>query len=310
MADSPLALTPTELKARLSGFVREYLHDKSPETVGTYRRTLNEFERYFAPRKESFRFRPSDIEDYKQYLTGERGLQQVSVSTYLTAVRRFCQYLVDIGLLQTNPAAGVSGHRRPTDHTRRPITREEIDRLMGVLESATVIDLRDRAIVLAMLHAGLSEIEIVRADVEDLEQTLVGWFLRVQGKGRSIKDQQVPIDEPVAAAFEAYLRRRRRVRPEEPLFASHGQTAEGSRLHTRSVRARVNRLLGRAGLKDADVKPHSLTHTAPLLWLDSGLSLEEVKRRMRHGTIATTQIYLRQQGALDRPPPADGRVSR
>jgi integrase/recombinase XerC len=305
MAEPPLALTPTELKARLNGFVREYLQNKSPETVGTYRRTLNEFERYFALRQESFRFRPSDVEAYKQYLTLERGLREVSVSTYLTGLRRFCQYLVDTGLLQTNPAAGVKGNPRPSDHMRRALTHAEIARLKAVLETATVVDLRDRAIVLAMLHAGLSEIEIVRADVQDLEQTLVGWFLRVQGKGRTSKDQQVSVEETLAMAIEEYLRRRRHVRPEQPLFASHGPQSEGTRLLTRSVRSRVNRLLRLAGLKDEGVSPHSLTHTAPLLWLEAGLSLEEVRRRMRHGTITTTQIYVRQQGALDGAPPAD-----
>jgi integrase/recombinase XerC len=297
MADT-LQLTLTELDARLRGFVREYLKGKSKETVGTYRRALNEFKRYFAPRKTHFRFRSEDVAAYKGYLMEERGLSQVSVSTYLTALRRFCQYLVDVGLLDENPASAVKGNRRPSEHSRRPLSAKEVGHLLETLSTAAAIDRRDRAIVYCMLYAGLSEIEIVRADVQDLEQTLMGWFLRVQGKGRTVKDQQVHVDPPVMEALHSYLDARGRVRPEDPLFVSHGHRSDGERLNTRSVRSRINALLKEAGLKRPGITPHSLTHTAALLWLGDGLSVEEVKERMRHGTLDTTMIYFRQQGAL------------
>jgi integrase/recombinase XerC len=294
----PLRLTLAELEARLAGFVREYLKSKSKETAGTYRRALNEFERYFAPRKEQFRFRVEDVEGYKRYLMEERELSQVSVSTYLTALRRFCQYLVDVGLLAENPALPVKGNRRPSDHSRRVLTEAEVGRLLEATGTATPIARRDRAIAHCMLYAGLAEIEIVRADVQDLEQTLLGWFLRVQGKGHTLKDQQVPMDPPAMDAIRLYLDARRRVRPEDPLFVSHGRRSDGERLNTRSVRTRINALLKEAGLKRPGVTPHSLAHTAALLWLNDGMPLEEVRRRMRHGTLDTTMIYFRQQGLL------------
>lgn len=293
-------LTLTELQARLDGFTGEYLEGKSPETVGTYRRTLNEFERWFATQRGRFRFRTEDVEAYKRYLMEERRLSQVSVSTYLTALRRFCQYLVEVGLLEENPARAVRGNRRPSGHSRKVLTEAEVERLLASMPARRPIELRDLAIVHCMLFAGLSEIEIVRADVEDLEQTLLGTFLRVQGKGRTVKDQQVPADAPVVAAIERYLEARGRVRPEEPLFVSHGHRSAGERLNTRSVRSRVNAALERAGLKRPGVTPHSLTHTAALIWLNDGMDLEEVRQRMRHGTLDTTMIYYRRQGLLKR----------
>ncbi|MDX1531077.1 MAG: site-specific integrase, partial [Rhodothermales bacterium] len=257
------ALTLTELEARLDGFVTEYLRGKSKETVGTYRRALNEFERYYAPRKDRFRFRTDDVEAYKAYLMDERELSQVSVSTYLTALRRFCQYLVDIGLLEENPARSVKGNRRPSEHSRKVLGERDVEALFGVLRTKNPIDRRDRAIVHLMLFAGLSEIEIVRADVEDLDQTLMGWFLRVQGKGRTVKDQQVPLDPPVMDAVRLYLDARGRVRPEAPLFVSHGHRSEGERLNTRSVRSRINGLLKQAGLKRPGITPVKVSSSPP-----------------------------------------------
>lgn len=296
----PLTLSAAELENRLDGFVTEYLKDKSKETVGTYRRSLNEFERWHAVQRGRFRFRTEDIKRYKKYLMEERELSQVSVSTYLTAIRRFCQYLVDIGLLEENPARAVKGNRRPSEHSRKVFTEDEVEQLLEATKAKSPIEKRDRAMVYLMLYAGLSEIEIVRADMQDLEQTLLGWFLRVQGKGHTVKDQQVPIDPPVMDAIRLYLDTRGRVRPEDPLFVSHGHRSAGQRLNTRSIRSRINGLLKAAGLKRPGVTPHSLTHTAALIWLNDGMGVEEVRQRMRHGTLDTTMIYFKKQGLLKR----------
>ncbi len=294
-----LSLSTGELRRRIDDFLREYLTEKSPATVGTYRRALNEFERWFVLRRGKFGFSVEGVVKYKEYLMDDRGLHQVSVSTYLTALRRFCQYLVDIGLLAENPARQVKGNRRPTSHSRAVLTMKEIAKLEAELTDRSVIGLRDRAIASLMLYGGLSEIEVVRADVRDLEQTLMGWFLRVQGKGRTVKDQSVLLEGRVLDDLQEYLDGRGRIRPEDPLVASHGHRSEGERLNTRSVRSRINRYLKAAGVKRPGITPHSLTHTAALIWLNEGVDVEEVRRRMRHGTLDTTMIYFRKQGLLE-----------
>ena len=55
-----------------------------------------------------------------------------------------------------------------------------------------------------------------------------------------------------------------------------------------------------AKIRRRGITPHSLTHTAALIWLNDGLSVEEVKQRMRHGTLDTTMIYLRKKSLLKR----------
>ena len=300
-APGGLSLSLRELRDHLQAFQDDYLAEKSDETVGTYRRSLKSFQKWFVQQND-FRFTEDDIRDYKRYLMEERDLSQVSVSTYLTALRRFCQYLTDIGGLPENPAKAVKGNRRPDTHSRAVLTEQDIEKLEEVLGDTTQLDKRDRAIVYLMLYAGLSEIEIVRADIEDLEHTLMGPVLRVQGKGRKVKDQEAPLDPPVLDAVETYVDTRDDVHPEDPLFVSHGHRSDGKRLKTRSVRSRINGYLKQAGIKRKGVTPHSLTHTAALIWLNDGMPLEEVKQRMRHGTLDTTMIYYKKQGLLKRDP--------
>lgn len=300
--DTPTSVTlsATEVRQRIEDFAREYLRGKSPATVGTYRRSLSEFERWVAGNGGSVSFSADSVLAYKKFLADERRLHEVSISTYLTALRRLCQYLVDIGQLPDNPARAVKGNRRPAEHSREVLTVAETERLVASLQSDTQIEYRDAAIIFMMLYAGLSEIELIRADVRDLEKTLLGWFLRVQGKGRSSKDQQVAIEPPVMERIRMYLDTRGRIRPDEPLFVSHGHRSDGERLNTRSVRSRISGYLAAAGIKRTGVSPHSLTHTAAVIWLNDGVPVEEVRRRMRHGTIDTTMIYKRRQGILNR----------
>jgi site-specific recombinase XerC len=241
-------------------------------------------------------FDAAGAEDYKAHLVSVRCMSQVSVSTYLTALRRFGQYLVAAGLLSENPARDLGGNRRPDTHSREMLRRDEVGQLIESLPAESLIDLRDRALVGMMLFAGLSEVEIVRADIVDLENQLMGWFLRVQGKGRTSKDQQVVLEPEASAPTEAYLRARGvGARSPEPLFTGHGRRGSGERMNTRSVRARVAARLQAAGLRRPGISAHSLTHTAALIWLSQGHPVEEVRRRMRHGTLETTMIYWRRQ---------------
>jgi len=149
-----------------------------------------------------------------------------------------------------------------------------------------------------MVYGGLSEVELVRADVGDVDRTLMGTFLRVQGKGRQSKDEAVPLDADAVDPLEVYLMGRDESDPKAPLFISHGHRSDGTRLNTRSVRGRVNAHLRTAKLKRRGISPHSLTHTAALIWLNAGMPVEEVRRRMRHGTLETTMISFKKQGLL------------
>ena len=104
---APLYLSSDDLRQRLDAFAGEFLDGRSPETVGTYRRALREYERFAATRRAAgapVAFDAVGAEDYRHHLVSVRGLSQVSISTYLTALRRFGQYLVAAGLIEENPA--------------------------------------------------------------------------------------------------------------------------------------------------------------------------------------------------------------
>lgn len=297
-----LRLSLRELQRRNEDFLNT-LNGKRPETRGTYQRALRQFLRWCAI-DQSFRFRPQDAERFKDHLTREKRLSGVSVSTYLTALRQFCEYLVGSGLLKENPAKHVAGNKRPTTHSRRSLGNADVQKLLATVDQSTSRGIRDYAIIKAMLGCGLSEIEMIRANVGDVHQKNRQTVIHVQGKGHDAKDQTVPVPADVKIAIERYLITREKPASDQPLFLSAGNKVHGKRMTTRGIRERVNYYLKRAGIKrnrSRRVTPYSLRHTAALMMVNAGATPEEIQQRMRLGTIATAMIYINQRANSGKP---------
>jgi site-specific recombinase XerD len=289
-AGSQLKLTLKELVDHYEGFLTQ-LERKSPETLGTYKRALRKFVAWF-PIDRRFLFRSRDVERYKRYLIEKENFKEVSVGTYVTALRRFCQYLIDIGVLDENPAATVVGGRRPERHSRSFLTYEEVERLLDAIDTSTVLGARDLALIQTMLGCALSERECILADIGDIVRRPTP-AIRVQGKGRATKDETVPMPPVVLRSIDEYLERRfahvdGRIDPDAPLFASLSNRSSGNRMTPRGMREAVTRWLVESGVKrdrNHRLTPFSLRHTAGLMMVDSGATIEEWR--------PTAQLYFR-----------------
>jgi len=276
-----------------AGFVRS-LSGSRPETRGTYERALRGFIRWF-PQDGNFRFQVEDVERYKRFLTSKKKLSKVSVSTYLTALRQFCEYLVKNMILRANPARYVDGNKRPLVHSRGTLSSDEVRALYDAIDGDGKLGTRDYAMAKLMLGCGLSEIEIVRANIGDMRVTEGAASLIVQGKGRRRKDERVTLPGDVKSAVDRYLARRSRKASTEPLFVSAGNRTQGLRLSTRGVRDRINYYLYQAGIRQGKrrrITPYSLRHTAAVMMADAGANADEIRQRMRLGSIATAMLYL------------------
>ena len=299
--EHPLRFSRRELHERIDDFLRG-LTTKSAETRGTYQRALRQFFRWYGI-DHAFRFRARDVERFKQYLANGKQLSEVSVSTYLTALRRFCQHLLDEGYLKENPAKHVRGNKRPMTHSRAPLKHTDVEKLLASVDKSSLRGARDYAMIKTMLGCGLSEIEMIRANIDDIHHAQGKTVWSVQGKGRDAKDQLVVIPPDVKAALEAYLSTRGNADPQQALFLSAGNRVRGKRMTTRGIRERVNYYLKRADIKRSRsrrITPFSLRHTAALMMVDDGASAEDLQQRLRLGSITTAMIYLNQKGKLQK----------
>jgi integrase/recombinase XerC len=286
-----LQLSVARLDKAIKGFLDESLKEKSKETYGTYERALREFSKYHGRAETWFRFQAPDIEKYRDYLRTEKKYKDASVATYLTALRKLMDYFVAEGLLDENESKKVKGSRRPHKHNADTLSEAEVKKLLAIIPTSKLQDHRDYLVIRLMIEAAAAEHELVKASVEDLKKYQAQYVLFVQAKRQKTKEDRIEIGLELGRDIEAYLERRI-VEPHSPLFSSHGGRSNETYLTPRAIHYRICHWLEVAGISRKTVKPHSLRHTAAKLWLERDkLSLDEVKRRMRHGIIATTKIY-------------------
>jgi len=273
--------------------------DVNPASTRTYREGLKNFLNWRNGKPPEALVTQSEIKLYKEWLRQCRAAN--TVATYLVALRRFFQYCVAEGLYPENPVENVKGIRRPRGHLRQDISREGLRTLFNSVDRATLMGKRDFAIMNLMARNGLRVIEIVRANVGDIENRRGRQILRIWGKGRDERDEFVVLAEPTVQALESWLAARGGAKPNDPLFVGVRARNKGRRLTTRQVNRIINRYLIKTGLKNEKISPHSLRHSFVTLAIQSGASIVEAQIAARHRSIETTRVYFHEHDRLESP---------
>ncbi|SFW12856.1 tyrosine-type recombinase/integrase [Amycolatopsis australiensis] len=227
----------------------------------------------------------------------------------LCSVRSWHQFLVDKGLIEKSPAAGVSagaqGIRPPEDSPTISLTSaqavamiEAADRLQGPMR------LRHAATVALLLITGVRIGELCGLAVQDLVNRQGTQKLRVKGKGG--KYRPLELADIAWERLSAYLDSR----PDLKVVVRRGQaggrtripllmTRTGKPITSHEVFRLLRRVAALAGLPDEVVErmtPHVTRHTTAQLALQSGANIEEIRLLLGHASIRTTQRYLHASG--------------
>lgn len=278
--------------------IRNFINslNRRQTTKDTYRKALMEYSKWLG-NTSPIGMTSNDIQRYKDYIIS-KDLSTSSISAYLTAVRRLYDYLENTGKIRENPAKKIKGGSRPQKHSTKPISRSDVKKLFASIDMSSSLGLRDRAILNLMLRCGLSEIEIVRADVGDIKTRKNETIIYVQGKNKDRKDEYVVIPPEVAIELENYLSQRESSEPSEPLFWGVGNRAIGERITTRAIRARISHYFEKLEFNKKGITPYSLRHTAALLAIESGASVAEVMQMLRVKTVDTALVYFEEAKEL------------
>lgn len=293
-------LRAAELRQRLDAFESEYLVQlgSSPATAGTYKRSLREFIRWVSENQAGVvTLDTKSVHAYQQFINDTRQLAPTTVTTYLRALKHFCEYLVRYRLIASNPVIGISLDSQPPAQPRDILTQREADALLHTIDVNTELGARDHALAACMLHGGLNEVQLVQADVSDIEITAWGWQLRMK-RAHERGLMRIALDTTATSSLENYLYLRRNRRMSDPLFVSHGHRGRGKRLTTRTVRNRITAVLRGAGITRPGITPNSLKQTALLLWLRKGMDLEEIRQRVTQYTLRARLNDYSERGLL------------
>ena len=208
-----------------------------------------------------------------------------SVARALSTVRSFHRFLVREGVTDRDPSAEVIRPRLPRS-LPRPLTVEEVERLVEAPDDSSPAGMRDRAILELLYGAGLRISELTGLDVDDVD--LEEGAVRVLGKGG--KEREVPVGRHARAAVGAYVTRARPILAAAATRGALFLNTRGGRLTRQSCARMLARHVAAAGV-ERRVTLHSLRHSFATHLLEGGADVRVVQELLGHASVATTQVY-------------------
>ena len=139
---------------------------------------------------------------------------------------------------------------------------------------------------LRMGNLNLLHGKVTIADVVDVNGNLRGY-----PKGKVIAD--VPLSPRLLAALRDHVRDHPPAGPSAPVFRNPHRRCRGDHLMPRSIRDHWDRALRLARLDGDKPTWHDLRHSCATTLAEAGADPWVMKEILRHGSIATTQRYVR-----------------
>jgi len=272
------------------------LRNYSARTVSDYGYNLRLLFQFLEQRQvaEIQSLTPAMLADFQRriyYQPTRRGTPRgvVSQNGVLAAVKSFCRFLKAEGHLANDPAQSVEYARAPHTLPRNVLTPEEAKLIIETVDTTTVLGYRDRTILEVLYATGIRNEELRNLNVADVN--LEEGLLRVN-HGKGDKDRVTPLGQMACRFLETYLKG---IRPQllghhqsERLFLSF----RGNSLDAHSVGDLVKRHTQLAKVSK-HVTPHVWRHTCATHMIKNNANLRHVQDLLGHGSLATTERYLR-----------------
>ncbi len=248
----------------------------SGTTRHVYRKALDQLLEF--AKGNTFKFVPEDFSEFRLWLLNERRLSNNTVNTYMTASRRFCEFLVELGVLRKNPAWGVHGSAQNFRITGVSLT--EVAGAIGHIDRRTVLGKRDFAFIMLIYECGATISELIGADVGDLRRRGEIVDLWVKPKGTRGKYEVIRVAGRARVALFEYIDARGDVAADHPLFTTiRAGKATKKRLSFRGVRAAMRSRL-RIDQRRA-LRLDSLRTYCAVRLMKEGRTSDEIKAFMR-----------------------------
>lgn len=265
----------------------EYLNyelNYSARTIKTYEEALKEYQDFLSAYHYSFlNIQKEQANQYKAFLVNKNYESKTS-SLYLSAVRSFYRYLVEIKEISVNPFDAV---KNPKVVKKLPnfLNKSESDTLFSIDMNDNDLKMRNEFIIEFLYATGLRVSEICNIKLSDI--SLSEKKIKVMGKGS--KERIVFYKACDAKLFDTYINE---VRPRllNGISSDYLLVSKTGKLTTRSVEKIVKNYTLEKNIK-TKVTPHTLRHTFATDLLNNGADIRSVGEMLGHESLSTTQIY-------------------
>ena len=279
----------------------------SPRTQAIYRDVLDDFAR-FSEGNVVESLVPSMLRRYEADCIN-RGMKPRTVHQHMSVLSGFCRFLMQKGVLKSNPARGV---KRPKMEKRLPEYYQEksMDEYFAATEhwagedeleillsygpapsdktAVGIYRARLRRLIISLLFGtGVRRAELISLKTGSFDAARQ--VLRVIGKGDKMRE--IPVVPSLCHEICLYLKAVESMRgvanpADSPLLV----TEKGRPLYPAYVDRTVKEELDGYGITGRK-SPHVLRHTVATALLDDGADLNSIKEMLGHANLAATQVY-------------------
>lgn len=205
----------------------------------------------------------------------------------LFAIRSFCRFLVERGLLGANVAAAVPAPKLDPA-IREVATDAEVGELVDACAriGSPQRQALARAVVLTLVHGGIRRNAVLNVHLEDVNVAEGSIFIRREKGGKS---WSIYPNAQCMEAISVYLK----LRPadtQHPYLFSKDRTRRFADQSLRVLLRDLFQIMGRPGC--TNLLPHSIRHNYATRMYRNGANLEDIRVALGHTSIVTTAIYL------------------
>ena len=234
----------------------------------------------------------------RAYLAEIAGLAPATRKRKRAAVASFCRWAVRHDLLAANPMDKIDAIKVPRA-LPRPAPAADIARVLAAIcsrrprKDVPLDRLRDRVLFETAYACGARAAEACGLYVEDLDLRLDDEHVRIHGKGGTVRTVLLD-DRGYVALLRLYLARAGYTAG--PLFRASINGSGGPL----SYDAAHHRWEGYCSAAGVGLEIHQLRHAHATELINSGVSIEAVRRRLGHASTETTQLYASAAGRQGR----------
>ena len=260
---------------------------RSRSTIDAYRRDVTGLSQWAQGRGQQLAsLSEGDLESYANDLRRQHRSES-TIARSVASIRGLFSYLVQEGHLESDPSARLKGGRRGRT-LPKPLSEEEMARLLDSVPSTTPLDRRDRALLELLYGTGTRVSEVVGIGLEDLD--FDEELILVTGKGS--KQRLVPMGSTLEVALNEYLGPGGRDSfPEAKRSARLFLNARGGSLSRQGIDLVIDKRALAAGLERSRISAHVFRHSCATHMLAHGADIRVVQELLGHASISTTQIY-------------------
>ena len=279
----------SEIQSIENGFT-QYLRQErglSQVTIDNYLPTIRRFltERFH---KKKISFEKLCARDISKYvLCYAHTMSPGRAKTMVNALRSFFRFLHQRGKIATDLAGAVPTVARwQFAQIPKFLQPEQVKRILESCDRSTGTGKRNYAILLLMSRLGLRAGEIVHMELDDIL-----WKTgEIIVKGKSSRDEKLPLPQDVGQAIATYLREVRPCCSSRRLFIRMVAPLRGFASSV-NVCTIVRNSLARAGINMDFKGAHLFRHTLATNMLQGGANIAEIGEILRHQDPNATEIY-------------------